>query len=593
MSTIPSHGRRLIDLAPWWASGALGLACIVVGVALTLRPFRSLAVLALLVALAMLVTGVAAWIDAGRNVRASRAPGQLVGAGWIVAGVVALVWPELTVRGIALVAGVAMVVGGIGELLGVVRGSADERAAAVLWGLASVVFGVLALTWPDVTLLVVAVLFGVRTIAFGVRTLVDGLRRRRGRPDEQQPTRPRSTVRRWAHTLAVGAALVLALGLAALSVLANRTVGLVDAFYTPPDTVPAESGRLLRAEPFERHVADGARGWRILYTTTRDDRTPAVASALVVAPGHDAATPPADVVAWAHGTTGVARHCAPTVMTSGLAAGAFELAEAVLAEGWVLVATDYTGLGTEGPHPYLIGEGEARSVLDAVRAAHQLDDLTLSDRTVVWGHSQGGHAALWAGILATAEGAGSDVPFLGVAALAPASDLVALVDALPGVTGGSLFASYVLAAYSRHYPDVRRADYLWPAAVPIFERTAGRCLDATVLASGLASVGMGFDGFRQLGGGPLLDRLAENVPDRPIGAPVLLAQGEADTLIPPAMQVAWAEQACARGTVVEHRTYPGLDHLSLVAAESPLVDDLVSWTRDRFAGRDAPSTCPD
>jgi hypothetical protein len=66
----------------------------------------------------------------------------------------------------------------------------------------------------------------------------------------------------------------------------------------------------------------------------------------------------------------------------------------------VLVATAYIGLGTTGPHPYLIGQGESRSVLDAVRAAHMLDQLSMADQTVVWGYAQGGNAALWTGMIA-------------------------------------------------------------------------------------------------------------------------------------------------------------------------------------------------
>jgi hypothetical protein len=41
---------------------------------------------------------------------------------------------------------------------------------------------------------------------------------------------------------------------------------------------------------------------------------------------------------------------------------------------------------------------------------------------------------------------------------------------------------------------------------------------------------------------------------------------------------------CATGTTVDYRTYPGLDHLALVAASSPLIPELISWTQDRFDG---------
>jgi pimeloyl-ACP methyl ester carboxylesterase len=81
-------------------------------------------------------------------------------------------------------------------------------------------------------------------------------------------------------------------------------------------------------------------------------------------------------------------------------------------------------------------------LLDAIRAARRLDGVTMADdRTVVWGHSQGGHAALWTASLA--DDYAPDAGVVGVAALAPASDLVGLVDNLDVVAAGSIFASYV------------------------------------------------------------------------------------------------------------------------------------------------------
>ena len=44
----------------------------------------------------------------------------------------------------------------------------------------------------------------------------------------------------------------------------------------------------------------------------------------------------------------------------------------MLSQGYIVVATDYPGLGTDGIHPYLIGESEGRAVLDLVRAARRL-----------------------------------------------------------------------------------------------------------------------------------------------------------------------------------------------------------------------------
>jgi hypothetical protein len=128
----------------------------------------------------------------------------------------------------------------------------------------------------------------------------------------------------------------------------------------------------------------------------------------------------------------------------------------------VLVGTDYTGLGTNGPHPYLIGEGEARSALDSVRAARQLPELKLENRTVVWGHSQGGHAALWTGAIGFSYA--PDVNIAGVAALAPATDLLPLLEAAEDTIVGKVMASFLMTAYSATYADVQFDRYAGPDA---------------------------------------------------------------------------------------------------------------------------------
>ena len=94
--------------------------------------------------------------------------------------------------------------------------------------------------------------------------------------------------------------------------------------------------------------------------------------------------------------------------------------------GYVVAATDYPGLGTEGPHPYLVGTSEARAVIDSVRVAAGLPGAGGGKKFLVWGHSQGGHAALFTGIVAKAYA--PQLELLGVAAAAPATDLVTLMN---------------------------------------------------------------------------------------------------------------------------------------------------------------------
>lgn len=592
---------RPLQRLPWWAALVAGIGCVVAGLALTARPFSSLAALIIAVAATALVTGVSDVImalghrsESGREgERRMRWAHLLPGLGWIVLALAIVSWPGLSIRGLVLLVGVSMILGGGVRVVVGWYGNHDGRVIDTLSGLASVVFGALALSWPDVTVLVVALLVGPRTILFGCHQIAIALRRRTV-DTGHAILRVRAGRRRWAHGLRVAGAalsLLLALGMLALSAWFHGSAPVVDAFYTAPAQVPSTPGVLLRSEPFTREVPTDARGWRILYTTTRDDATPVVASAIVVAPRGPADGAPRPVVAWAHGTTGVARGCAPSLLEQPFSSGALPPLESVLTDGWVLVATDYVGLGTAGMHPYLIGEGEARSVLDAVRAAHQLPDLTLAAQTVVWGHSQGGHAALWTGALAPTYA--PDVTLNGVVAMAPASDLAGLLGQIDQNIFLPTLFSYAIAAYSAIYPDVDLSTYVRPGAQVFVRETARRCLsEPSLLFSVLGS--LPFDGIiaaRDPLNGPLGERLRENIPTGLIDAPVFIAQGAVDSLILPTMQAGYVAERCAAGQIIDYRTYAGRDHVPLVEADSPLIPDLIDWTRARFNGDAAPTGC--
>ncbi len=362
-----------------------------------------------------------------------------------------------------------------------------------------------------------------------------------------------------------------------------------DAFYEPPGNLPPSPGRLVRQEDFARAVPPGARAWRILYTTTRDEQVGAVASAIVLAPASLPAGP-SPVVAWTHGTTGIATGCAPSVLPLPFPFDqTVPAVPQLITEGWVLVGTDYVGLGTHGPHPYLVGQGEARSALDAIRAARQIEGLALADETVVWGHSQGGHAALWTGALAPSYA--PDVRIAGVAALAPATDLPALVEAAQGSPVGKMMASYVTTSYSQVYGDVRVDEYVGPTRRA--RGMANRCLSGP---GALLSVAVAATLERPVfiaspARGALGARLQANTPHGFVEAPLLIAQGRSDDLVLPAIQDRFVEERCAAGQALEYRTYEGRDHVSLVAQDSPLTDDLVRWTRARFAGEPVPAEC--
>jgi hypothetical protein len=376
--------------------------------------------------------------------------------------------------------------------------------------------------------------------------------------------------------------------LAAPPVTAGITTRAPDDFYQPPGERPARPGVLLREEPLAGvTLPAGLAGRRILYTTTIDDATPATAVATVFVPTAPAAGP-RPVVAWAHGTTGLWQRCMPSLVsapTEGIPAR-----EASVAAGWVLVATDYSFAEPDGPHPYLVGEGEARAVLDAVRAARQLPDLALDTRTVVWGHSQGGHAALWAGTVAPRYA--PDVALAGVAAIAPAADPLAILRMSEPVD--HRLGPYTATAYARFYPDVTLPEALRPAA-----RAAGPAMAALCAflppedAGRLAALAATFSGpaLATDSNAALVGRLAANRARAPGRVPVVVAQGLGDFVVPAIATEQWVGAECAAGRALEYWTFAGPDHAGIVRTGSPLEGPLVAWTTARFAGEAVPADC--
>ncbi|MCA1457128.1 alpha/beta fold hydrolase [Bradyrhizobium sp. BRP22] len=368
---------------------------------------------------------------------------------------------------------------------------------------------------------------------------------------------------------------------------AGVTVRPPDAFYDPPAQVPDRPGALLRSEPLRNvTLPAGMQGWRILYTTTVNDTTRATAVATVFAP-IDPPAGPRPLIAWEHGTTGLQQKCMPSLIsapTLGIPA-----LDRIISAGWVIVATDYSFAEKGGPHPYLIGEGEARAALDSVRAARQMSELTLDARTVVWGHSQGGHAALWTGIVAPRYA--PEIEIAGVAAIAPGANVRNILAMNQGID--KRLGPYVAQSYSRFYPDITFEQAVRPEALAAAREIAGLCgflpAEEPLRAAALTTT---FEGpaLAIRSNAALSARLAQNSADHQIPAPVVIAQGAEDDVVPPAATATYVKERCAAGQRLEYWTFAGLDH-GMVQPGSPLEEPLVAWTAARFANQPLPDGC--
>jgi acetyl esterase/lipase len=348
----------------------------------------------------------------------------------------------------------------------------------------------------------------------------------------------------------------------------------------------ARNGQVLRIWPLPGGSSAGTRSYRILYRSTGMNGEPIPVTASIIFPDGPAPASGRPVIAWAHPTTGVANKCAPSLLPMNAIQGLDEM----IRRGYVVVATDYPGLGAAGLHPYLIGTSEARAVLDSVRAAGWVRDAAARRDFAVWGHSQGGHAALFTGQIAFTYA--PDLRLAGVAAAAPATYLAKLFEADNAAGGGADLTAMTLIAWSRLF-KLPLDDLVDPAALPTVRKVANDCIqtipeflqigrDAAPLVSGFLKA----DPTTLPRWRAIMDR---NTPGRTRQrVPVFIAQGTTDTTVYPSITNSFVAHLCSQGTRVRYSRYSGVSH-TFIGRDASF--EAVSWMSDRFAGKPAPDNC--
>lgn len=363
-----------------------------------------------------------------------------------------------------------------------------------------------------------------------------------------------------------------------------------DDFYAPPRDMDMSPGALLRTEPVTTDI-DNATAHKILYTSRDIHDQPIAVSGLVLTPQ----APPPDngfpVIAWAHGTSGIARQCAPSlapqVATTTIAEG-----QKYIDAGYMIVATDYQGLGTDTQHPYLIGKAAAQNVLDSVRAVQDKDEWSAKPQEyVVAGHSQGGHSTIFTA--QHAETYAPDLTLLGAVAESPPTNLSALLEEDSSSKAGRALGSLALVSWSRIFDDAKLHDIAHDAAIPAMEGVAAGCYEgsdqALIEAPEAAVLSEVFLTTDPTTVEPWQTLITDNSP-QPSGitAPLFVAQGGIDPAVDPDITKQWATQLCQTHPTVIYKQYPGVSHLDLPSAA---IDDVLPWVKNRFEHKPALMHC--
>ena len=358
-------------------------------------------------------------------------------------------------------------------------------------------------------------------------------------------------------------------------------------FYDPPrPLVQAAAGTLIRSEPFAGYdLPAGASAMRILYHSRALNGSDVAASGVVLIP---AGTPPAGgwpVIAWAHGTSGVARRCAPSLMKD-VEYGAEGLMPMVAA-GFAVVATDYAGLGTPGPHQYDDKIPQANDVVYSVPAA-RVAVPSLGAKWVAIGHSQGG-VAVWG--VAEIEVSRNDPDYAGAISVAGDMSFEAYeahdADTFDAIT--DLYWPFTAFGIKASYPSFSVERMLTPPVLARYrDVTTKGCWYYAYAAlkeiGAQRAVNPGWDRA------PELRRYNEDSrsANKPIRGPLLVLAGDDDHSVSIANIAAGVKAACGIGLAIEYRHRPGLDHDPLMQETTP---EQLDWARDRLAGRPWAGNC--
>ena len=397
---------------------------------------------------------------------------------------------------------------------------------------------------------------------------------------------------RYAILIGIGV-IAFAIGLSALTqrIVEERHQNALDAFYaTPTGIEAAEPGTLLRIESLSDVDVPGGAGYRLLYRTERPDGSAAVSGAMAFVPVAPAPSGGRPILAFAHGTVGQGDACAPSRRQPPIAN--IDWMGQAIASGFAVVMTDYTGLGTAGPNLYLVGEAEASDVAYSVRALAEVPGADLGDRWAVMGHSQGGHSALWTGLLA--EDLTPERELVGVAAIAPAAELALIIDrqwdtGVGWAIGAEVARSWPVVDSSLDIQSSLTAQgRRWTTQVA--DACLGKGIPVPVLL-GLISAELGMPYFD---GNPLDDpalaaMIAEQTPDPlPRDLPLMVAQGTADTVVLAAPQAELQETWCAAGSNLTFVWLGGVGHIQALNTWAP---SAIPWLRARFGGPTPAPAC--
>ena len=160
----------------WQATLVLGVLTLILGIIVSFHPGGSLNVVAVLLGILMILSGIFHLIRVFDPQEAHRIWLGIAGLMFIVIGVVLIRHLHLSIALIGLIIGITWIVQGLAALIGGIAGDAREgRLWWITFGLVSLIAGIVVAVTPTSSLTVLAVLLGIWFIIMGIFEIIGAL----------------------------------------------------------------------------------------------------------------------------------------------------------------------------------------------------------------------------------------------------------------------------------------------------------------------------------------------------------------------------------------------------------------------------------
>ena len=354
----------------------------------------------------------------------------------------------------------------------------------------------------------------------------------------------------------------------------------ITKFYDVPDPVPAgKPGTLIRSQEFSQYqIPFSITAVRILYHSRSASGEDVASSGVVLYPyGKKPPSGGWPVIAWAHGFSGVARSCAPS-LTRNIGHG--PVLSMYVNLGYAVIATDYTGLGTRFRNAFLDGPSNAADVINSIPAARAAVP-ELGTRWVVMGEAEGGLTAL---AVAEKESEIRDASYLGAVAISDIAGLKEIFDQ-SGAGSSSLMLASLAYGIKTVDPHFKTSDVLTEKGLALYQNVGQTCSEnKTAELSSEQTVKPDWENnvsVRQY--------FERNSPGHsPAFGPILVISRDGRAAIVITATAPAIGRMCKQGDRVQWQRYPDLDPGGLIG---DTVRDQIGWIEGRFAGRPPATNC--